>query len=128
MTETRAWLRTWTIGVAVAVVAVVALFPLGCAGRRPTYAHSQVQPPVDQEWRVSAGSRSLTWHAIRLSVDSISGIPLHQRVDCDSCRVTVALTEVDSIQVRNNERTLFVILGVLVAITVFMLLSLRGSQ
>ncbi len=38
------------------------------------------------------------WHAVIINDDFISGIPYKMSLDCDSCRRTIALTEVDSLR------------------------------
>lgn len=54
-----------------------------------------------QQVRVWQGDRSLRWHALELTADSISGIHWREPVACDSCRVTLARAQVDSIQFGN---------------------------
>jgi hypothetical protein len=36
--------------------------------------------------------------------DSVTGVPFHLPPDCDSCRVAVARTTVDSMRLGNKER------------------------
>ena len=38
------------------------------------------------------------WHAVVFSRDSISGIPYTMPLDCETCRRSTALTEVDSLR------------------------------
>lgn len=38
------------------------------------------------------------WHAVRIGNDSISGVLFTQPIDCDSCRVSIPRTTVDSIR------------------------------
>lgn len=38
------------------------------------------------------------WHAVIVSRDSISGVPYKMPRDCESCRRSIALTDVDSIR------------------------------
>jgi hypothetical protein len=38
-------------------------------------------------------------HAATISADSLSGIPWLRPIECDSCRTTIPLAEVDSIEV-----------------------------
>jgi hypothetical protein len=37
------------------------------------------------------------WRAVVVSRDSVSGIPYQMPLDCDSCRRSIALTDVDSL-------------------------------
>jgi hypothetical protein len=48
-----------------------------------------------QVWRQG---RTVQWHAVVISADSISGIPYYKPVDCDSCRVAFPRASVDSIR------------------------------
>ena len=41
------------------------------------------------------------WHAVRSSPDSVSGISFLQPIDCDSCRVSIPQTAVDSLRLGN---------------------------
>ncbi len=56
-----------------------------------------VQWPAQQRAQVWRGGQSVQWHSVRVSRDSISGVPFVQPPSCDSCRVGVALAEVDSV-------------------------------
>ena len=42
---------------------------------------------------------SMRWHAVVVDSTNVSGIPFYQPPDCDSCRITVARSSVDSIRV-----------------------------
>ena len=46
------------------------------------------------------------WRATAVIVgpDSVSGVPFHLPPECDSCRVTVARSAVDSMRLGNQER------------------------
>ena len=41
------------------------------------------------------------WHALRITADSVSGIPFFRPITCDSCRRSFPRAEVDSIQFGN---------------------------
>lgn len=53
---------------------------------------------------VFGGDSTVRWHALRVSGDSVSGIPWLTPVTCDSCRRSRPLAGVDSIQVGHPEK------------------------
>jgi len=57
-------------------------------------------PPFRRHEQVKVWSRGNVerWHAVAMSRDSISGIPYKMPLDCDSCRRSIVLTEVDSLR------------------------------
>jgi hypothetical protein len=57
--------------------------------------------PQRQQVQVWKGGHRLQLHALKVTGDSISGIPYTQHPDCDSCRVSVAAASVDSIRAGN---------------------------
>jgi len=57
--------------------------------------------PERQQVQVWHGGRAEQWHAVVLGADSISGIPFHRPISCDSCRVGLARVAVDSLRVGN---------------------------
>jgi hypothetical protein len=52
-----------------------------------------------QEVQVWAGHRTTRLHGVVVTPDSVSGIPFLQPLTCDSCRVQLARSEVDSLRV-----------------------------
>jgi len=70
----------------------------GCAfgyARVAEPAGTDTQP--EAEVRVWTHGRVLRLHGTTFLLDSITGIPVHDPFECDSCRVGLALTEVDSV-------------------------------
>ena len=61
-----------------------------------------------------AGGRELQLHAMRISADSLSGVPFIRPVDCDSCRVRFARTEIDSIRLGDPTAGLWSTVGLVV--------------
>jgi hypothetical protein len=57
--------------------------------------------PKRQQVQVWQGGRPLQLHAVRLTDDSISGVPHVRPPDCDSCRVGVPSASVDSLRAGN---------------------------
>jgi len=51
-----------------------------------------------QQAEVWRAGRALRWHALLINADSVSGIPFHRPVDCDSCRVAVPRASIDSLR------------------------------
>jgi hypothetical protein len=64
-----------------------------------------------QVWRHATPSR---WHAVVVSPDTISGIPFLQPITCDSCRVALSRTEVDSLRFGNPVAGLWKSIGLVV--------------
>jgi hypothetical protein len=62
-------------------------------------------PPKDlpkrQQVQVWRGGEKLQLHSIRLSGDTISGVPYVQPPECDSCRVSLPSSSVDSLRAGN---------------------------
>ena len=50
------------------------------------------------------GHQARVLHAVTLGTDSVSGVPFHRPPDCDSCRVLIARSTVDSMRLGNQER------------------------
>lgn len=70
----------------------------GCAfgyARVVEPAGTDTQP--EQEVRVWSHGRLLRLHGTTFLLDSITGIPAKDPLDCDDCRIGLALTEVDSV-------------------------------
>ena len=51
-----------------------------------------------QVWRQGSVVR---WHSVTVAVDSMSGVPLHPPVECDSCRAAISRASVDSVRLGN---------------------------
>ena len=51
-----------------------------------------------QQVQVWQGGTALRWHAVRISADSVSGVPFLRPVSCDSCRTGLPRASVDSIR------------------------------
>lgn len=60
--------------------------------------------PARQQVQVWLGHETRILHAVIVEPDSVSGVPFHLPPDCDSCRVVVARTAVDSMRLGNQER------------------------
>jgi hypothetical protein len=51
-----------------------------------------------QQFQVWSHGQALQWHGLRVSGDSVSGVPFTRSPACDSCRVQLALADVDSLR------------------------------
>jgi hypothetical protein len=54
--------------------------------------------------RIWTGDSVLQWHAVLVTRDSISGIPDNPSQPCDSCRLTLPTSAVDSLRVGYSPR------------------------
>ena len=68
--------------------------------------HRSPSPPVGplparQQVEVWRRGSALRWHAVVVGADSVSGVPFILPVTCDSCRVQLPRTEVDSLRLGN---------------------------
>ena len=60
--------------------------------------------PVRQQVQLWTRRQPRVLHAVILGPDSVSGVPFHRPPDCDSCRVVIARSGVDSMRLGNRER------------------------
>ena len=60
--------------------------------------------PAKQQAEVWHQGRAERWHAVVLTADSVSGIPYLLPPSCDSCRVALTRTAVDSVRLGHPER------------------------
>jgi hypothetical protein len=57
--------------------------------------------PQRQQVQVWQGRQRLRLHAIRVDHDSVSGVPFQKPADCDSCRISLPSSTVDSLRAGN---------------------------
>jgi hypothetical protein len=69
-----------------------------------------------QQVRVWEGDRTLRCHALLVTADSVSGIHWLEPVTCDSCRVTLARAQVDSLQFGNPVAGFWKTSGLVIAV------------
>ena len=60
--------------------------------------------PVRQQVQLWMGDRTRVLHAVVVGADSVSGVPFQLPPTCDSCRVAVPRSTVDSMRLGNIER------------------------
>ena len=81
------------------VVLLPWLATAGCgAGWRRVELPAGTEPPQRQQAQLWVGDRSARLHGLIVTTDSISGVPYFQSPSCDSCRVTMPRTAVDSVR------------------------------
>jgi len=104
--------RTIRAGRKVAAVTALAVFSASCGAG--WHQPKQLEPGTlspRQQVQVWSGGTARRWHAVRVGPDSISGVPFMRPPDCDSCRVALPRTAVDSVRLGNPEGALFKTMG-----------------
>jgi hypothetical protein len=81
-----------------------------------------------QQLEVWRGRQARTLHSVVQTKDSLSGVLVHRPLSCDSCRVTLALAEIDSVRVVNVERAALMTHGLLLGFTAAALIAWRISD
>lgn len=74
----------------------------GWGGARPV---SAIPTPVAATDRLQVWSHGEAHelHAVSITTDSLRGIPWWNPPECDSCRVTLARADIDSVRVRGSD-------------------------
>jgi hypothetical protein len=74
----------------------------GCTGM----SLRRLEPPVavkpDEIVWIWSGANLRQWHAVAITQDSVLGIPYQLPVSCDSCRLSLPRSQVDSLKVRDK--------------------------
>ena len=111
----------------IAAVTTLAVLSASCGAgwHRP----EQLEPgPLSprQQVQVFAHQGLLRWHAVRIGADSISGIPYLRPVTCDSCRVALPRSSVDSLRLGDPVGGFWQTVGIVVAIPLAILIWTCG--
>ena len=96
----------------------------GCgAGWRRTELQTGPLAPRQQVefWQ---NQRATRWHAVVIGADSLSAIPFMQPTGCDSCRVTFARADVDSVRLGNPMAGFWKTAGLVVGIPLAILIGI----
>jgi hypothetical protein len=92
-----------------------------CAPQRVVLPTAPASFKPRQELQVWQGREAVTLHGVRITGDSLSGVPVWKPPDCDSCRVSIPVRGIDSIRTAHNERA-----GMLAASIPFVALGALG--
>ncbi len=89
-------------------VGVIALSLVnGCgAGWHREELSPERQLPARQQVQLWLSGETRVLHAVIVNPESVSGVPFQLPPDCDSCRVVVPRSAVDSMRLGNQERGL----------------------
>jgi hypothetical protein len=87
----------------VSAIAVCLLLEACGAGWRRERDLAPGPLPSRQQAQLWHQGRVERWHALVVGPDSISGIPYFRPTDCDTCRLALARTQVDSVCLGNPE-------------------------
>ncbi len=112
--------------------ALVSVFLLvtGCTSWSRVDPKAPGGQPAFRQYRIWTSDSSLLVRAVRIEHDSLSGVPVNQELACTECRVTVAMSEVDSLTTGKTEGIGAGVLGGAAgaaALLILLLLSLRLS-
>jgi hypothetical protein len=96
----------------------------------------RIEPPppsklaTGQQVQVWQGGRRVQLHAVRVDRDSISGVPFQKPADCDSCRISLPRSAVDSIRAGNPTAAFLKSVGLTLGswLTLGLLYGIRGPE
>jgi hypothetical protein len=80
-----------------------------------------------QQVQVWHGGKAERWHAVVVAADSVTGISYLRPVTCDSCRVGMPRSAVDSIRLGNPVAGFWKTFGLVVAIPTALLIVVCAS-
>jgi hypothetical protein len=81
-----------------------------------------------QQAQVWHDDRFEQWHALLLSSDSVSGVPYFRAIGCDSCRVGLPRSAVDSLRYGNPTAGFWKSVGLVFGSTALLVAVLCGSD
>jgi hypothetical protein len=81
-----------------------------------------------QELELWQAGKPRTLHAVVQARDSISGVPVHRPPTCRSCRVTLALADIDSVRVVSSDRSALLAQGLVLGFAAAALVAWRISE
>lgn len=100
-------------------IVLVSLLAQGCGAGWHQSPRTTAGPlPVRQQVQVWQRGRALQWHAVSVRSDSVTGIPFNKPVDCDSCRMTIPRSGIDSLRVGNPTAGFWKTIGLVVGLPV----------
>ena len=83
--------------------------------------------PPGQTLEIWRGSQATTLHAVVVTADSLSGISISQPSSCDSCRMAMPLTAIDSVLEVNGDKAGMATFGLTAGLIVSAFLLWRAS-
>ena len=104
-TTDRASNQTWR-----APLLLLAISAAGCVNWSGAVPPTPQEFPARQQVKVWTGDSSIRLQSVRFTTDSLSGTPYNDPPACDSCRVAIALAQVDSLQSGKSPETLSMVL------------------
>ena len=121
----RALPGTWHVALLLLLISVA-----GCVNWSDAAPPTPQEFPARQQVKVWAGDSSIRLQSVRFTTDSISGTPYNDPPACDSCRVAIALAQVDSLQSGKSPETLSMVLiiGIPVVALTVLTLGLSGMD
>ena len=87
-----------------AVATVSALVATGCAGWRRTQLSEGDHLPPRQQIQVWQNGLARVVHSGLVQHDTLYAVPFTRPPSCDSCRIAIPMSEVDSVLLGNQER------------------------
>jgi hypothetical protein len=81
-----------------------------------------------QQLEIWRAGKARTLHAVVQSGDRLSGVPVHRPPSCDSCRVTFAVAEIDSVRAVDIERAALLIHGMVFGFAAVALIAWRNAS
>ena len=76
----------------------LALWTPACVNWSPSHAPEPESLPANRQVRVWTSQHTYRLHAVQFTSDSLIGVPFQESGKCDSCRVAIAIADVDSLQ------------------------------
>ena len=108
--------------------AVLALSLLwGCAGWYALDLPADTVLAPRQQVQVWRGSNADVLHAVRVTEDSLFGVPFHKPPSCDSCRVALPRAAVDSVRLGNQETPAILVSAIPFALLIYLIITLRDA-
>lgn len=101
---------------------LTAMLSLSCASPRTVVLTPGTALKPRQQVEIWHNGKSATLHAVRLTNDSLSGVPIHLSPQCDTCRVAIATANLDSTRVVNGERNALLTVGLVIGAAAVVLL------
>lgn len=108
-------------------LALTVLVSSGCASWQPTPLATLAAPhPVRATYQLWIANTSHHLHAVRITADSVFGIPRFQAPDCARCTVGLPFASIDSVRTPRTNQTIGqnVLVLTLVAVGAFLIIGL----